>query len=60
MSSLINGNANGKDEAEMPIKLIYKCFASWIDERLVEPNLILNSNLFVNSFQILVSELESE
>lgn len=58
MSSLINGNANGKDDlerAEMPIKLIYKCFASWIDERLVEPNIILNSNLFVNSFQILVS-----
>lgn len=33
-------------------RLIYKCFSSWIDEKLVEPNLIVNSPLYAFMFQL--------
>ena len=39
---------------QQKIRLIYKCFASWIEEKLVDPNLIVNSKLFMHMFQILV------
>ncbi len=36
------------------IKLVYKCFASWIEERLIDPNIIVNSQLLATLFQIFV------
>lgn len=35
------------------LRLIYKCFSSWIEEKLIEPNLIVNSPLFAYLFTIL-------
>jgi len=34
------------------LKLIYKCYSSWIEEKLIEPNLIVNSPLFAYLFQL--------
>ena len=45
---------NSSDSLQLKLKLIYKCFASWIEEKLIEPNLIVDSQLFVNLFQFLV------
>lgn len=37
------------------IRLVYKCFSSWIEEKLIEPNLINSSKLLAMLFQIFVS-----
>lgn len=35
------------------IRLIYKCFSSWIEEKLVEPSMIASSQLFPYIFNLL-------
>ena len=55
-------NANHSNDPSVyqnKIKLIYKCFASWIEERLIEPNLIVNSQLLATLFQIFVRFLKN-
>jgi transportin-3 len=45
-NQLLTSNNNSK------IRLIYKCLSSWIDEKLIEPNLIANTPLFAYMFQL--------
>jgi transportin-3 len=45
---------NDHDQYQHKLQLIYKCFSSWIEEKLIDTNLIVNSKLFVHLFQIFV------
>jgi transportin-3 len=40
------------DDRHTKIRLVFKCFSSWIEERLIDPMLIANSQLLVSLFQI--------
>jgi transportin-3 len=35
------------------VRQIYKCFSTWIEEKLIEPSLIMASNLFPYAFNLL-------
>lgn len=41
------------EETQSKIKAIYKCYSSWIDCKLIEANLIINSQLYIYLFRIL-------
>jgi len=41
------------DKQNRKIRHIFKCFSSWIEEKLIEPNLIVSSQLFLYLFQLL-------
>ncbi len=43
------------ESLQVKLRLIYKCFSSWIEEKLIDAKLIVNSQLFAQLFQILVS-----
>ena len=45
---------HSSDSLQVKLRLIYKCFASWIEEKLVHPSSIVNSQLFSHLFQFLV------
>jgi transportin-3 len=53
VESIATSNNNNK------LRLIYKCLSSWIEEKLIEPNLLVNSPLFAYLFQIM-HQIESE
>lgn len=41
------------EKYQRKLRLIYKCFSSWIEEKLIEPTQISNSQLFGFLFRIL-------
>lgn len=45
--------SNDLSDCQNKLKSIYKCFSSWIEEKLVQPGLIANSQLFKTSFNLL-------
>ena len=47
-------------ESQAKLRLIYKCFSSWIQEHLIEANLINSSQLFLYIFHLLVSKRDLE
>ncbi len=46
---------NDPEQYQHKLQLIYKCFSSWIEEKLIDTNLIVNSKLFAHLFQIFVN-----
>jgi transportin-3 len=48
-----NNNNNTTEKLQNKLQLIYKCFASWIEEKLIDPQSIVNSKLFSHMFQFL-------
>lgn len=53
LSCVSNVNYLMDDTIQNKIRLIYKCFSSWIQEQLIDPNLINNSQLFIHIFHLL-------
>jgi len=51
---------NDPDQYQHKLQLIYKCFSSWIEEKLIDTNLIVNSKLFAHLFQIFVRKISFE
>lgn len=52
MQSSANNGA-GAAESQSKLRLIYKCFSSWIQEHLIDANLINQSQLFLYTFHLL-------
>jgi hypothetical protein len=53
----LSASANSYDSLQIKLRLIYKCFASWIEEKLIDPSSIVDSQLFIHLFQFLVSQI---
>jgi hypothetical protein len=53
VESTLTSNNNTK------LRLICKCLSSWIEEKLIEPSLLVKSPLFAYLFQI-IHQIESE
>ncbi len=52
LQSFLENSPLDSGQLSNKLRLIYKCFSSWIEEKLIEPQLIANSPLFAYLFQI--------